>query len=129
MVLWEDFASALGISPEDLRKRQGKPKTRQALGVFKALMADYGTGAAAMYAFEKPIPEIASVKKEGLNNFYGINKPKDVQYFDVHATVDVEHAHFWSNELVAMGNEKAVMDACMRSMDAQHMLLDACLEV
>ena len=45
-----------------------------------------------MYAIESGQPEIARIKREGLERFYGINGGPGGEYFRVHEEADHAHA-------------------------------------
>lgn len=47
---------------------------------------------AALYAIESAQPQIAAVKQQGLLELYGYSEGPAVDYFDIHATLDHEHA-------------------------------------
>ena len=54
--LWEEFAAGLGVDRSELVSHEGLPETRQAIQELYDAMDGYRTGAAAMYALEKEIP-------------------------------------------------------------------------
>jgi pyrroloquinoline-quinone synthase len=47
---------------------------------------------AALYAIESAQPEISAVKQQGLVEVYGYEEGPATDYFDIHATLDHEHA-------------------------------------
>ena len=47
---------------------------------------------AALYAIESAQPEISSVKQQGLVELYGYEEGPATDYFDIHATLDHDHA-------------------------------------
>ena len=47
---------------------------------------------AALYAIESAQPQISSVKQQGLVELYGYEEGPATDYFDIHATLDHEHA-------------------------------------
>ena len=130
IALWESFAqyicTATGTNFGDAYA--GTPKTQQAVANFRALCSDYVEGAAAMYAFEKALPEISTTKVEGLRNFYNIQDESATTYFEVHAVVDIVHAQAWAEVLNKQLNTNQLFSVATRSLDAQHLLLDACYE-
>jgi pyrroloquinoline-quinone synthase len=54
--------------------------------------SSYAEGLGALYAYEQQIPAVAKTKAEGLKKFYNAGDPKTVEYFTVHAEIDVHHA-------------------------------------
>ena len=59
---WVKFASALGVSQNELRNYTGLDKTKQAISNLSCLMDSFEGGAAAMYALEQEIPKIQLIK-------------------------------------------------------------------
>ncbi len=129
IALWEDFTSyvchTVGIDAE-LDTYVGLEKTRAAVAQFKALCTGYAEGSAAMYAFEKALPEISTTKLEGLQQFYGITDTAATTYFNVHAVVDIIHAEAWAE--VLQTEPDTLISTAAASLDSQHLLLDACYE-
>ena len=137
---WARFAGSLGVGPDALERHEGLEKTRRAVDMMASLMSGYGTGACAMYAFEKELPEISRVKMEGLAEFYGIDADEAVEYFVLHTEADVRHAAAWRDiidgldEAPAAGGpgrragRSALLGAASASLSAQHALLDGCMD-
>jgi pyrroloquinoline-quinone synthase len=50
-----------------------------------------GPALAALYAYESQQPEVSRQKADGLQEFYGIDDPETLAYFEVHAETDIEH--------------------------------------
>jgi pyrroloquinoline-quinone synthase len=90
-----------------------------------------GQGAAAMYAYEKQLPEISRSKIDGLKNFYGIDGTTEgLEYFSVHERVDIRHAALWRRILETIPHDQArsSMRAATDSLWAQNKLLDSVWE-
>jgi pyrroloquinoline-quinone synthase len=89
-------------------------------------------GAAAMYSFEKELPQISKTKIEGLTRFYNISSDEDITYFKIHQIADIEHARLWKTifldyklvENTQMVNEN-IRNASVSSMKSQNHILDA----
>jgi pyrroloquinoline-quinone synthase len=47
---------------------------------------------AALYAIESAQPQISSIKQQGLVELYGYDEGPATDYFDIHATLDHDHA-------------------------------------
>jgi pyrroloquinoline-quinone synthase len=126
--LWKGFAAALGV---ELDGYSGSEKTRRAVSNLVQLSKrSFYEGAAAMYAFEKQIPEISRTKMDGLSKFYGIDSREATEYFRVHKTDDVRHAAVWQ---AALSNapkkmETAIAEAATESLAAQNELLDSVMD-
>ena len=78
-------------------------------------------GLAALYAYESQIPAVAKAKIDGLAAWYGITEPRDVAFFSVHMTADVEHAGTARMLLEQFCDtpEKCEEGACVGSADAR----------
>jgi len=91
--LWLQFADGLGASKDSVRSAELLSQTRESVAAMQRLTcsADYRQGVAALYAYESQVPEVAKTKREGLKEFYGVDKPDVVEYFSVHEEADVLH--------------------------------------
>lgn len=70
----------------------------------------------AMYAIESAQPAIAETKREGLVARYGFAPDSDATvYFDLHATLDIEHA----------AQERALIEPMLDGADEQALLAEA----
>jgi len=74
------------------------------------------TSLVAMYAIESAQPAIAETKREGLVAHYGFDAGSDAtMYFDLHATLDVEHA----------AQERALIEPRLDGADADALIAEA----
>ena len=127
--LWEDFATGLEVSKEDLTSYAGLDKTRRAVSDLHGLMSGYDRGAAAMYALEKEIPKISRTKLEGLSEFYGIRDGAATEYFVQHMEADIRHTDAWRDVLEAADSDpEHLVEAAQESVRSQNLILDACYE-
>ena len=127
--LWIQFASALGISEDELQQYSGLNKTRQAVSQLSSLMNEFESGACAMYSFEKEIPKISQTKLEGLSEFYGITNDSSTKYFELHMEADIRHTALWRNILEKSTNDpEELIQIADKSISAQSVLLDSCYE-
>jgi pyrroloquinoline-quinone synthase len=112
IALWDDFARAVGgdaatpASPETAQCAQA-----WAGGDERPLLA----GLVALYAIESGQPAIAETKRAGLREHYGIDDPAATAYFDLHATLDHEHA----------AAERALIEPRLDGADADALLAEA----
>ena len=92
--LWQNFAVALGANEAELPNVEILPSTAKLISTFRdvCLNSSFYAGLSALYTYESQIPEIASVKIDGLKQFYGMDKPEDYEFFTVHQIADVYHA-------------------------------------
>lgn len=129
--LWKGFALSLGITNAELASYGGANTTRDAISMLElASESSFLEAVAAMYAFEKEIPEISRTKMDGLARHYGINSPDAIEYFRVHEKDDVRHAAIWRRTLESTpaAMESAVFSAVERSLEAQNRLLDSVMD-
>src|SRR5450631_2531656 len=75
--LWRDFASALGVSEDDVTCCPALPGTQAVVETFREIVGDrsIAESVAALYAYESQVPEIATTKIDGLKKFYGVTTP------------------------------------------------------
>lgn len=92
--LWKNFAFALGANDKSLANATALPTTEKLVSTFRniCLNRPFYAGLAALHAFESQVPDIAAVKIDGLEKFYGMNNPEDYEFFSVHQKADVYHS-------------------------------------
>lgn len=92
--LWQNFAVALGATEAELPATKMLESTADLISTFRdvCLHSPFYAGLAALYVYESQIPEIATVKIDGLQRFYGMSEPQDYEFFTVHQVADVYHA-------------------------------------
>jgi pyrroloquinoline-quinone synthase len=126
--LWIRFATALGVSRSDLISYGGSEKTNEAVAKLLALASlTFEEAVAAMYAYEMELPKISRSKIDGLKNLYGMDSQDATKYFEIHEEADVRHAQVWRDILQRTPAERheAALDAAIKSLQAQNMLLDS----
>jgi pyrroloquinoline-quinone synthase len=82
---------------------------------------------AALYAIESAQPQIAAVKQRGLVELYGYDEGPATDYFDVHATLDHDHADAHRQFLEASlgdADEDELVAAAREVLRANWTLLD-----
>ena len=127
--LWERFASAMGISHDELINYEGLKKTNQAVSELSSTMTSFESGSAAMYAFEKEIPKISQIKLDGLAEFYGLTSENATEYFKQHTEADIRHATSWQKIIEqSSGYDNDIIHTAKKSMSSQNLLLDSCFE-
>jgi pyrroloquinoline-quinone synthase len=121
VALWDEFAataaerSRAGASPESL------PETTRCARAWTA-GEDALERLAVLYAIEAAQPEISKTKLDGLLERYGYSpEGPAVEYFELHATLDVEHAR-QARELIA---ELMSQDETEAGASAERMLARA----
>lgn len=90
--LWLDFAEGLGLSRDEVIDSTPSPRTVNLVETYRSLCSR-GTDEAlgALYAYESQFPEVAQTKADGLKEFYEVDSPSALQFFELHSTLDVEH--------------------------------------
>ena len=128
--LWKQFAAALGLSEDDLASAAAMPATLRLIETFRDLCRNrpYYAGLAALHAFESQVPAIAAAKIDGLRRFYGMENPRDFEFFTVHEKADVWHsAQEWKmiERAADTPDKKAeVLAATQQACDALWSFLD-----
>ncbi len=91
--LWLRFAEGLGVSREAVQSADLLSHTMESVAQLTQLAQsdNYLEGMAALYAYESQIPEVATTKRQGLKEFYGIEDDRSVSFFRVHEQADVAH--------------------------------------
>ena len=92
--LWLRFAAAVGCDEGEAESAEVLPETRGAIETFRAAVREGSVtrGLAALWAYESMVPAVAAEKIRGLEEHYGIAGSPAIDYFEVHRTLDVEHA-------------------------------------
>ena len=83
--------------------------------------APVAAGVAAVYAYERQIPAVAQAKIDGLRNRYGVDDGRTLSFFEVHATLDVEHSQAEQRivEDLGAGQESSVLEATSEALERQ----------
>lgn len=91
--LWRNFAVALGATAADLETNPLLETTANLIDTFRqlCLQSPFYAGLAALYVYESQVPQVATVKIDGLKQFYGMDNPADYEFFTVHQVADVYH--------------------------------------
>ena len=129
--LWVRFATALSVSRSDLISYGGSEKTNEAVAKLMGLAdLEFEEAVAAMYAYEMELPKISRSKIDGLKKLYGMDSEDATKYFEIHEEADVRHAQVWREILQRTPLERyeAVVNAAIKSLQAQNMLLDSVYE-
>jgi pyrroloquinoline-quinone synthase len=128
---WMRFASALGVSRNDLVNYASADKTNAAVAKMMELAnASFEEAVAAIYAYEMELPKISRSKIDGLKKFYGMESEDATKYFEIHEEADIRHAQVWREILqkIPADRQEAVFAAVVESLKAQNMLLDSVQE-
>jgi len=93
--LWLRFTDGLGIASDEVVSVKLFPETLNLLKTFETLAhnEDYRVGLAALYAYESQEPQVAKIKREGLENHYGIRSTCTLETFLIHESADIDHSY------------------------------------
>ena len=128
---WIRFATSLGVQKQDLLNYVCGENTKNAISALVELTEDsIDEGICAMYAYELDLPNISRSKIEGLHEFYNMIHSDSTSYFEIHQEADVRHAEIWRSMIKNISGHKhdICFSAASKSLDAQHLLLDAVYE-
>ncbi len=128
--LWLAFAESLGLTSEEVRSSELLPETVESLQILRRSVENSTRqAAAALFAYEAQVPEVARQKMEGLMKFYGIDQPEALEFFKVHMLVDLDHVKVWQKILSQKTISVQDRDALKQSLSAQWRLLEGVLRV
>ena len=128
---WIKFAKALGVKNRELLGYHGARKTLESIAELDRLTSlSFQEGIAALYAYEKQLPEISRSKIDGLQAYYGIRGGEGTRYFELHEEADLRHAAVWRAMLMKSAKEDhgPILRAAIASLRAQNALLDSVME-
>ncbi|MBI4261508.1 MAG: CADD family putative folate metabolism protein, partial [Actinobacteria bacterium] len=92
--LWLRFAEGIGVPRDDVLGAAWNEAAGALVEGYRSVSAEapVAAGVAAIYAYERQVPEVARAKIDGLRAHYGIEDGPTLAFFETHATLDVEHA-------------------------------------
>ena len=124
---WIRFAGSLGVSRAEIESHRAGPLTMKSVEDLNALTtSSFEEGVAAMYAYEKQLPQISRSKIEGLTRRYGMKAGDATKYFELHEEADVRHAAVWAAFLArSTASEDSILRAVRDSLKAQNAILDS----
>ena len=80
--LWLRFCDALGLDRDQVKNTAPTETTTALLDTYTELTstAPLSAGAAALYAYESQVPEVAKAKIDGLREFYGMSDDRSISF-------------------------------------------------
>lgn len=132
--LWLRFSDALDMQRDSVEHAELLPSTVALVDTFKDVTKNgsFAQGATALYCYESQVPEVAKTKIAGLKEFYGVDDPRGLQFFEVHIGADEWHAEVGRNFVDRYGNDPAerdeVLATAQRCVDALWSFLDGVYE-
>jgi len=105
--LWLRFAEGLGVDRADVLRADRSARTEGLVDTYWRVCreAPVAAGIAAVYAYERQVPQVAQAKIDGLRTRYGIEDERTLRFFELHSTLDVEHSEAERRMLAAAGEE------------------------
>ena len=86
--VWDRFVAATGGDAG----AEPAPETELCAAAWAGAGRSPAATLAALYAIESAQPQISSVKQQGLVELYGYEEGPATDYFEIHATLDHDHA-------------------------------------
>jgi pyrroloquinoline-quinone synthase len=128
--LWLRFAEGIGVSRDNVRSSSPNEATQALVSLYGDLTheAPVPAAVAALYAYEKQVPDVSKSKIDGLKEHYGVDDKRSTAFFAVHGVLDVEHSgaeRSMLGELATGADESSIEDATRRTLDAWWNFLSA----
>ena len=129
--LWLRFCEGLGVDRNEVQSAPQLKETAALVRTYRELTSEapVAAGAAALYAYESQVPEVAAAKLQGLREFYGFEDERSVSFFTVHKTLDEEHSKAEKDIVLTLAStpeeQEAVTQAVDRATEALWRFLDS----
>jgi pyrroloquinoline-quinone synthase len=127
--MWLDFCTSLGLDQHQVELADLLPGTQGLLDAYFRVcnQGSCPEGLAALYAYEVQVPLVALEKIRGLKEFYGIDSPEGLRFFEVHGVLDEDHAGKEAESIMSQTSPEAealVIQALQSALDAWWGFLD-----
>ena len=121
--LWLRFAEGIGVSRDDVQAATPNEATKALTDLYFEVTQKepVAAGVAALYAYERQVPQVAGSKIDGLERHYGITDARALAFFKVHGVLDIEHSgaeREMLGELVKATDDEPIEDATRRALAA-----------
>jgi pyrroloquinoline-quinone synthase len=128
--LWLRFAEGIGVTRDDVRSADRNEATQALVELYSDMSheAPVAEAVAALYAYERQVPQVAGSKIDGLARHYGVDDKRSTKFFAVHGVLDIEHSGAERNmlgTLTADADPAPVEAATGRALDAWWSFLSA----
>lgn len=92
--LWLRFAEGIGVDRHDVAGAARNARTDALVDTYWRACREepVAAGVAAVYAYERQVPQVAQAKIDGLRTRYLIEDGRTLEFFDLHSSLDVEHS-------------------------------------
>jgi pyrroloquinoline-quinone synthase len=127
--LWLRFAEGVGVGRSEVAGATLNPATRALVETYHRAVGEGPTaaGIAAIHAYEHQVPAVAAAKIAGLRAHYGIGDPRTLAFWELHESLDEQHAAAERSILAQARDEErpAVLQATSRALQAWWRFLGA----
>jgi len=123
--LWLKFCVALGLERDEVATGKPTQATADLVAKYKYLTSDapLAAGAAALYAYESQVPEVAEAKLQSLRQFYSLSSGDSVAFFTLHRTLDQAHSEAEKEMVLTLATTDIESSAAMEAVDQATMAL------
>ena len=122
--LWLRFAEGVGVARDDVLGSERNDATAALVDTYREASGNPPAGLAAIHAYERQVPEVASAKIAGLREHYGIDDARTLGFWEVHRELDVEHAEA-EREILEDLDPGLVLEGTSEALEAWWRFLDA----
>ena len=128
--LWLRFAEGVGVSREDVASATPNEATKALVDTYFDVTSNdsIAEGVAALYAYERQVPQVAGSKIDGLAKHYGVDDRRSIKFFAVHGVMDIEHSgaeRQMLGKLADGADEAPIEEATARALEAWWNFLSA----
>ncbi|MGH8937290.1 MAG: CADD family putative folate metabolism protein [Acidimicrobiia bacterium] len=127
--LWLRFAEGVGVARSEVAGATPNPATRALVDTYfrAATEGPLAAGLAAIHAYERQVPAVAAAKIASLRAHYGIDDPRTLAFWEVHQSLDEQHAGAERAILAQADGEDrpVVLRATSRALEAWWRFLEA----
>jgi pyrroloquinoline-quinone synthase len=130
--LWLRFGEGVGADRAAIEGSTPLPETDRLVSTFRdaTMKRSFAEACAALYVYESQVPEVAKTKIAGLKQFYGIETPRALQFFEVHIGADEIHSEVGAGMVRTNtrsdAEREAVLGTARECADALWSFLDGC---
>ena len=129
--LWLRFAEGIGVERDDVRSARRNEATQALVDMYADVCreAPVAEGVAALYAYERQVPQVAGSKIEGLKKHFGVDDERTLEFFVLHGELDVEHSgaerEMLRTLIAGAADEDGIEHSTRRAVDAWWSFLSA----
>jgi pyrroloquinoline-quinone synthase len=115
--LWLRFAEGVGATRADVRGSAPLPETRALVDLYRDATSrrSFAEACAALFTYESQVPEVAKAKIAGLKQFFAIDEPRTLQFFEVHIGADEWHSEVGAQMVERHATDDATRAAVLRT--------------